>query len=181
MRRVIVSEFLTLDGVMEAPEKWSFPFQDEAILQFKYKEIVASDALLLGKATYQIFARSWPFRTGEFADRMNNIPKHVVSTTLNELTWNNSHQIKDANCVLEEVLKLKKQAGQDILVTGSGMLVKTLMQHGLVDEYRFLVHPLVLGSGKRLFTDESQATLKLVQAQPFNTGMVLLQYQSAGK
>ena len=181
MRRVIVSEFLTLDGVMEAPEKWSFPFQNEEVAQFKYEELLNSDTLLLGKTTYQIFANSWPARKGDFADRMNSIPKYVVSTTLGQLTWNNSHQFKDANCVMEEILKLKQQSGQDILVAGSGILVKTLMQHNLVDEYRFLVHPILLGSGKRLFADERQATLKLVQAQPFSTGMVLLQYQPAGK
>jgi dihydrofolate reductase len=181
MRRIIVSEFLTLDGVMEAPEKWSFPFQDEEVAQFKYEEIVASDALLLGKITYQIFAHSWPIRTGEFADRMNSIPKYVVSTSLDQLTWNNSHQFKDAGCIVEDILKLKQQPGQDILVPGSGILVKTLMQNSLVDEYRFLVHPLVLGNGERLFTDESQAALKLVQVQPFNTGIVLLRYQPADK
>jgi dihydrofolate reductase len=178
---MIVSEFVTLDGVMETPERWSFPFQNEEIARFKQEELFASDMLLLGKATYQIFARSWPARTGDFADRMNNIPKYVVSTTLNQLAWNNSCQIKDTHYVLEEILKLKQQPGQDILVTGSGMLVKTLMQHDLVDEYRLLVHPLVLGSGKRLFTGESQAALKLVQALPFVTGMVLLKYQPAEK
>lgn len=181
MRRIIVSEFMTLDGIMEAPEKWSFPFQNEETAQFKHEELFASDALLLGKVTYQIFANSWPSRIGDFADRMNNIPKYVVSTTLNELEWNNSRQIKDAKRVVEKILELKQQPGQDILVTGSGVLMKTLMHHGLVDEYRFLVHPIVLGSGKRLFTDESQAALKLVQAQPFSTGMVLLEYQSAEK
>ena len=181
MRRIIVSEFVTLDGIMEAPEKWSFPFQNEETAKFKHEELFASDALLLGEVTYQIFAKSWPSRTGDFAARMNNIPKYVASTTLNQLAWNNSFHIKDAKHVVEEIRKLKQQSGQDILVTGSGVLVKTLMQHNLVDEYRLLIHPIVLGSGKRLFTDESQAALKLVQAQPFSTGMILLHYQSAEK
>ncbi|HET9911305.1 MAG TPA: dihydrofolate reductase family protein [Anaerolineales bacterium] len=181
MRRIIVSEFLTLDGVMEAPEKWSFPFQNEEVAQFKYEEILSSDVLLLGKTTYQIFANSWPSRKGDFADRMNSIPKYVVSTTLDQLTWHNSYQFKDANCVVEEIIKLKQQAGQDILVAGSGRLVQMLIQQRLVDEYRFLVHPLFGGSGKRLFAEECQATLKLIQARSFSTGMILLQYQPAGK
>ncbi len=164
---------------MEAPEKWSFPFQNEETAKFKHEELFVSDALLLGEVTYQIFANSWPSRTGDFADRMNNIPKYVASTTLNELTWNNSHQIK-VN-VAEEISKLKQQPGQDILVAGSGVLLQTLMQYDLVDEYRFLIHPIVLGSGKRLFKDGSRAALTLVQAQSFSTGMALLQYQPERK
>src|SRR5262245_54259576 len=142
MRRIIVSEFITLDGVTEAPEKWSFPFQNEETASFKHEELFASDALLLGKVTYQIFANSWPSRTGDLADRMNSIAKYVVSTTLAQLPWNNSHQFKDAQRVLEEIAKLKQQPGQDILVTGSGVLVNTLMRYDFVDEYRLLVHPI---------------------------------------
>jgi dihydrofolate reductase len=138
MRKLVVSEFLTLDGVMETPEKWSFPFQDEETVKFKHEELFASDALLLGKTTYQIFANSWPSRKGDFADRMNRLPKFVVSTTLNELKWNNSRQIK--GIAEKEIAKLKQQPGQDILVAGSSVLVQTLMQHDLVDEYRLLIH-----------------------------------------
>jgi dihydrofolate reductase len=181
MRRIIVSEFLTLDGVMEAPEKWSFPFQDADVARFKYEEILNSDALLLGKTTYQIFANSWPSRTGDFANRMNTIPKYVVSTTLDQLPWNNSYQFKDPGCVGGEIVNLKQQPGQNILVAGSAQLMQMLMQQDLIDEYRLLVHPLVLGSGKRLFSEGSQGTLKLAQAQPFDTGMVLLQYRPTEK
>ena len=164
---------------MEAPEKWSFPFQNEETAQFKHEELFSSDMLLLGKATYQIFADSWPARQGDFANRMNSIPKYVVSASLNQFPWNNSHPIK--NHFLQEITTLKQQPGQDILVVGSGVLVQALMQHNLADEYRFLVHPVILGNGKRLFTNESQAALRLVQAQSFSTGMVLLKYQSAKK
>ncbi len=165
---------------METPEKWSFPFQDEEIAKFKLEELCASDALLLGKVTYQIFAASWPFRKGELADGMNSIAKYVVSATLDQLTWNNSHQLKEVDRVIAEVRKLKQQPGRDILVIGSGELLKTLMEHDLVDEYRLLLHPIVLGSGKRLFADESQVALNLVEARTFDTGMILLRYQPAG-
>ena len=179
MRRIIVSEFVTLDGVMETPEKWSFPFQNEETAKFKLEELCASDALLLGRATYQIFARSWPSRKGELAEGMNSIAKYVVSTTLDQPIWNNAHQIKATDRVIEEVLKLKGQPGQDILVLGSGLLLKALMAHGLVDEYRLMLHPIVLGSGRLLFTESSQAALELVETRTFRTGMVLLQYQPA--
>jgi len=160
---------------MEAPEKWSFPFQNEETQKIKHEELFASDMLLLGKVTYQLFAKSWPSRQGEFADRMNNIPKYVVSASLNQLPWNNSHQIKDQ--VVEEISKLKQQPGQDILVVGSSVLAQTLMRYDLVDEYRFLVHPIVLGNGERFFKEGSQVKLRLTKTQSFVIGMVLLEYQ----
>lgn len=117
---------------------------------------------------------------GGFADRMNSIPKYVVSTTLKELEWNNSHLIKGN--IAEEVARLKQQEGKDILVAGSGELVRTLMQHDLIDEYRLMVHPVVLGGGKRLFRDGSDKTvLKLVDTKSFSSGIVVLSYQPAGK
>ncbi|GAC1350245.1 MAG: dihydrofolate reductase family protein [Ktedonobacteraceae bacterium] len=189
MRKVIVSEFVTLDGVMEDPggaEKfehggWSMPFWNEEIGGVKFAELFASDALLLGRVTYQGFAAAWPSMTDEegFADRMNNLPKFVVSTTLEEVKWNNSRLIKEN--VAEEVSKLKEQPGQDILIGGSGELVHTLMQHDLIDEYRLLVYPVVLGSGKRLFRDGSKTILRLVETRTFPSGVVLLHYQPANK
>ncbi len=164
---------------MEAPEKWSFQFQNEETAKFKHEELFASDALLLGKVTYQGFAESWPRRQGDFADRMNTLPKYVVSASLNEFPWNNSYPIK--NHIAEEIAKLKQQPGQDILVVGSGTLVQTLMQHDLVDEYRFLIHPIILGSGKCFYKNGCQAALSLIQSQPFDTGMVLLRYQPERK
>jgi len=174
MRKVVVAEFLSLDGVMEAPEKWSFQFWNDEMAKFKHDELFASDAHLLGRVTYQIFAAAWPSRRGEFADRMNNLPKYVVSATLEKAEWKDSHVIKEN--VAEEIAKLKQQAGQDILVAGSGTLVQTLIEHNLIDEYHLLVYPVVLGSGKRLFKDASQTTLKLVDTKAFSSGVVLLSY-----
>jgi dihydrofolate reductase len=181
MRRVIVSEFVSLDGVMEEPS-WTFQFSSEEQQKFKFDELFASDALLLGRVTYQGFAAAWPSMTDEagFADRMNNLPKFVVSTTLEEAEWNNSSLIKEN--VAEEVARLKQQPGQDILIYGGGELVHTLMQHDLIDEYRIWVHPVVLGSGKRLFRDGSDTkVLRLVETKTFSSGVVVLAYQPAGK
>ncbi|TLY82554.1 MAG: dihydrofolate reductase, partial [Gammaproteobacteria bacterium] len=153
MRKIIVTEFLSLDGVMEAPEKWSFPYMNDEIMKFKSDELFVSGALLLGRATYETFAAAWPSRTdpGGFADRMNSLPKYVLSNTLKEVKWNNSRLIK-GNAV-DEISKLKQEAGQDIVVHGSRALVNWLLGHGLIDEYHLLVYPIVLGSGKRLFSD----------------------------
>jgi len=174
MRKVIVSEFVTLDGVMEAPDQWQFPFWNDETGKFKLDELFASDALLLGRVTYQEFAAAWPSMTDEegFADRMNNLPKFVVSTTLKEVKWNNSRLIKGN--IAREVSKLKQQPGQDILIPGGAELVHSLRQQDLIDEYRLLVYPLVLGSGKRLFKDGSNATLKLVKTKPIGADVVLL-------
>jgi dihydrofolate reductase len=190
MRKVVVTEYVTLDGVMQDPgggEKfehggWSFQFWSDEAGKFKFDELFASDALLLGRVTYQGFAKAWPSMTDEagFADRMNSLPKYVVSTTLKELEWNNSRLLKGN--IAEEVQKLKQQPGLDILVAGSGDLVHALAQHGLIDEYRLMVHPVVVGGGKRLFRDGSDMTvLKLVETKTFSSGVVVLSYQPAGK
>lgn len=129
----------------------------------------------MGRKVYEGFAASWPSRRNEFADRMNGLPKHVVSTTLEEAEWNNSTIIKEN--VAEEVSRLKEQPGQDILMYGSADLMHTLMEHDLIDEYRIWVHPVVLGSGKRLFRDESETKiLRLVDTTTFSSGVVLLSY-----
>jgi len=186
MRKIVVSEFVSLDGVVEDPggaEKfkhggWSFKFRDDQVPKYKLDELFTSDALLLGRVTYEGFAKAWPSRKDDlgFADKMNNMPKYVVSTTLKKLDWNNSQLIKSN--VVEEVKRLKQQPGKDILVYGSGKLVNTLLQHNLVDELRLMVHPVVLGSGKRLFDDnaESLKVLKLAESKTFPSGIVLLSY-----
>jgi dihydrofolate reductase len=186
MRRVVVSEFVSLDGVMEDPgggEKfkhggWTWPYFNDEMGAFKIDELAASDALLLGRITYDGFAAAWPGRTDEsgFADRMNSYRKYVASTTLKELMWNNS-QLLGEN-VADEVATLKQQDGRNILVYGSAMLVQYLMQHNLVDEYRLLVFPVVLGSGKRLFrSSEDKFSLNLVEAKSFSSGVAGLIYQ----
>jgi dihydrofolate reductase len=160
---------------------WSFKFRDDQVPKYKMDELKASDSLLLGRVTYEEFAKAWPSRKDDagFADKMNNIPKYVVSTTLKKLDWNNSHLIKTN--VVEEVKKLKQQPGKDILVYGSGKLVNTLLQYDLVDELRLMVHPVVLGSGKRLFEDtaETMKVLKLADSKTFSSGIVLLSYHPA--
>jgi dihydrofolate reductase len=188
MRRVIASEYLTLDGVMEAPGSedslgdrggWSFLYSSDEAAAFKFAEVMASDALLLGRATYDIFAASWPARTGEFADRMNRLPKYVVSRTLETVAWENTRLIRDD--VVETVSRLKEQHGQDILLYGSADLVRALTQSGLIDEYRFMIFPLILGTGKRLFADGSAVSLKLVEAKTLGSGVVILTYQPERK
>jgi dihydrofolate reductase len=190
MRKVIASEFVSLDGVMEDPS-WTFQFGSEEQEKYKFDELVASDALLLGRVTYEGFAVAWPnmmqqydgprrAALGEYADMMNSYPKHVVSTTLEgPLKWNNSTLIKGN--VAEEVLELKSQPGQDILIFGSADLVNALMQRDLIDEYRLMVFPMVVGKGKRLFGDGiDEKVLELVGTQMFVSGVVILIYRPAG-
>jgi dihydrofolate reductase len=175
--KIVVTEFLTLDGVMEAPNEWSFPYWGDDIAKLKLDELFAADAHLLGRVTYEGFASAWPSMTDEagFADRMNGLPKYVVSTTLQKAEWNNSHIIK-AN-LAEEVSRLKTQSGGDALVAGSATLIQTLAEHDLIDEYRLLVYPIVVGKGKRLFKDGSNIKLKLVETRLFSSGVVLLRYE----
>lgn len=187
MRKVIVSEFVSLDGVMEDPGGaegfehggWTREYWDDEIGKFKYDELFAGDTFLLGRVTYEGFAAAWPSQVDEagFADRMNTLPKYVATTTLEHLEWNNSHAIQGD--VADEVSRLKQQPGQDILVAGSRELVRTLMQHDLIDEYVLLVYPVLLGSGKRLFPDGITVKLKLIQTRAFNSGVVALRYQPA--
>lgn len=173
-----MTEFVTLDGVMQAPEQWVFAFHDEHSGRFKLDEMKQADALLLGRTTYTTFAASWPAMTGELADQMNGIRKYVVSGTPGELDWHNSQAI--AGDVVEAVVRLKKQPGRDILVAGSGTLVATLMGDQLVDEVRLFVCPMVLGSGRRLFSYANGAhRLALAEARTFGTGALLLRYTTA--
>jgi dihydrofolate reductase len=180
MRKVVATEYLTLDGVFQEPGEWSFPFWSEEAAKFKFDELFASDALLLGRLTYEGFAAAWPTMTDEqgFADRMNGFPKYVVSSTLDKPEWNNSTVIKGN--IPEEVAKLKEEPGQDILLAGSGQLLEALLRDDLVDEFRFMVHPVILGSGKRLFRDGiDKRVLKLVDIKPFSSGVVVLTYEPA--
>jgi dihydrofolate reductase len=185
MRKLVVSEFVSLDGIMEDPggaEKyehggWARPYWSDGIGKIKYEELFAADTMLLGRITYQGFAAAWPTVKDDagFADRMNGLPKYVVTMTLDKLEWNNSRVLKGD--LAEEITKLKQQSGQDILVAGSATLIGTLLQHNLIDEYRLLVYPVVLGSGKRLFKDPNQtAKLKLLESEAFPSGVVYLHY-----
>jgi dihydrofolate reductase len=174
VRKIIVTEFLSLDGMMQTPS-WTMPYWNDDIAHFKAEETLACDALLLGRVTYEGFAAAWPQSEDEGAAYMNSVRKYVVSTTLDKATWNNSVIIN--RDVIETIRGLKEQDGKDILVYGSGVLVAALMQHALVDVYRMLVYPVVLGGGQRFFPEGTAATLKLVRAQAIPSGVVALVYE----
>jgi dihydrofolate reductase len=175
MRKVVVTEFMSLDGVMEEP-RWTFKYWNDEIAKFKGEESSASDALLLGRVSYEGFAAAWPESKDEGAEYFNSVRKYVVSKTLEEpLEWNNSTLIKDN--IVQEITNLKQQNGKDITVHGSATLVQTLMQHDLVDRYRLLVYPVVVGKGKRLFKEGIPATLKLLESRSFSSGVVALVYE----
>lgn len=191
MSRVVVSEFISLDGIMEDPggaegykhRGWSFQFdRGPEGGKFKMEELLAADALLLGRVTYQGFAKAWPSMKDEqgFADKMNNMRKYVVSSTLKDAdaTWTNTRVIRGD--VAKDVAKLKAQPGGDLLVAGSATLAHALTEHRLVDEYRLMVYPVLLGSGKRLFSDVSDmARLKLVDVVKADSGVLMLTYAPA--
>jgi dihydrofolate reductase len=183
MRNVIASEIVSLDGVVESPEKWHFPYFNDQMGEAIGAAMAASDAMLLGRVTYEEFAAFWPSQSSdddqETTDYMNNTPKFVASKTLEEpLEWNNSTLIKGD--VAEEITKLKQQPGKDISITGSPTLVRSLLEEDLLDELRLMVHPIVVGSGKRLFEDVGdQKRLKLVDSKTFSTGVLYLTYQPA--
>jgi dihydrofolate reductase len=187
--RIVVTEFVSLDGVVEAPgggenfkhAGWSFEIErgDEGN-KFKLDETLASEALLLGRVTYEGFAAAWPSRTDEFADKFNSMPKYVVSSTLADPEWNNSTVLEGD--VVEEVSKLKRGQDGDIVIHGSPQLVQTLIEHDLVDEYRLMVFPVVLGTGKRLFGETSdKKSLRLVDSKVVGSGVTILIYQPAGE
>jgi dihydrofolate reductase len=182
MTRIVLTEFMSLDGVMEEPA-WTFQFdRGPEGDRFKYDELFACDALLLGRVTYQGFAEAWPrMGTDDFGVRMNTIRKYVVSTTMTdaEAAWGETTVIRGD--VVAEISKLKAQPGGSLLVEGSSRLARTLIQHGLVDEYRLMVFPIILGGGKRLFPDElgEAATLTLTSATTAGSGVLLLTYQPA--
>jgi dihydrofolate reductase len=176
MRKIVVTEFLSLDGIMGEPQEWSFPYWNDEISKFKRTELFASDTLLLGRVTYEGFAAAWPGRTDEegFADRINNLPKFVVSKTLQKADWKNSTIIQ--NNLVAEVTKLKEQPGQEIMIAGSATLIESLMKEHLIDEFSLLVYPIVLGKGKRLFKDGIEAKLKLIEEKKYDTGVILMRY-----
>jgi dihydrofolate reductase len=187
MGNVVVSQFISLDGVVEDPGGaeefdrggWAFEFDRGAEGdKFKLDEVMASEVLLLGRVTYEGFAKAWPSRSGDFADKFNTMPKYVVSTTLKDPEWNNSTVI-DGD-VAEGVAKLRQDVDGDILVNGSVQLVQTLMEHDLVDEYRLMVFPTILGAGKRLFGETGEAAaLRLVDAKPAGETLILIYEPSA--
>jgi dihydrofolate reductase len=185
MGRIVVTEFVSLDGVIEAPgggedyrhAGWTFEIdRGEQGDKFKLDETMESEALLLGRTTYEGFAAAWPSMKGEFADKFNNMPKYVVSSTLENPEWTNTTVL--SGDVVEEVTKLRQGPGGDIVVHGSARLVQALVENDLVDELRLMVFPVILGSGKRLFGEASdKKSLKLVDSQTVGDGVAVLVYQ----
>jgi dihydrofolate reductase len=182
MAKIVVSQFVSLDGVFEDPggsEKWDrggWAFKHDRGPEgdkFKLDEVMAADALLLGRATYEGFAEAWPSRGGDFADKFNGMRKYVVSSTMDAAEWNNSIVVKPDQLV-DTVTKLRQEPGGDVLVNGSAQLVEALRADDLVDEYRLMVFPTVLGAGKRLFAgDGATSTLRLVDSKPAGECLIL--------
>ena len=186
MGRIVVTEFISLDGVIEAPgggEKfkyggWTFKIsRGEEGDKFKLDETRSSRALVLGRVTYEGFAAAWPAREGEFADKFNTMPKYVVSSTLTNPSWSNSTVLKGD--VADQVRKLKQKQEGDIVVHGSARLVQTLLENDLVDELRLMVFPVLLGTGKRLFGEMSLKALRLVDSKVVGEGVTILRYEPA--
>ena len=182
MRKLAAVELVSLDGVMQSPEEWAFSYSNDEMEAANAKGMAASDAMLLGRVTYEQMAAFWPGQPGgtPMVDYINNVQKLVVSTTLEEAAWNNSALIK--NDVTKEIAELKRQPGKDITIIGSAVLVRSLLKAGLLDELRLMVHPVVLGGGKRLFEDGGeQESLKLVSSETFAAGVISLAYRPSGK
>jgi dihydrofolate reductase len=182
MRKLTAFQLITLDGVAGSPNEWAFSYSNEEMERENAAGMAASDALLLGRATYEEFASFWPYQPGgtQMVDYINSVRKHVVSTTLEEpLGWNNSTLIRGD--VAKEIGTLKEQPGENITITGSITLVRWLIRAGLLDELRLMVHPVVLGGGRRLFEDRGEReALELVSSETFATGVVSLAYRPSG-
>ncbi|TMF33523.1 MAG: dihydrofolate reductase [Chloroflexi bacterium] len=178
--RLVATEYLSLDGVFEEPGHWSGPWFNDEAGAFKWAELQNTDAQLLGRKTYEGFASAWPTMegTGEFGEKMNTMPKYVVSSTLDKAEWTGSKLIK--GYVMEEVRKLKQQPGRDLLLAGSGQLFNALVKENPIDDYRFMIHPVILGRGMRLFEDSpAQRPLDLKETKRFKSGIVILELEPA--
>jgi len=182
MRKIVAGLFISLDGVFESPDQWHFPYFDDSMGEAVGAQMAATDAMLLGRVTYDEFAAYWPVQgaegDAELAGHMNGTPKYVVSNTLQSADWQNSTLINgDVNAAIAD---LKQQDGKDIGITGSGTLVRSLLRDGLLDELHLFVHPIVVGHGKRLFPDGiDQIGLQLTDSQTFPTGVIYLTYKLA--
>jgi dihydrofolate reductase len=175
--RLVATEYVSLDGIFDEPGEWSFPYFNEEALQFKSDELATADAQLLGRRTYEGFAKAWPTMegTGDFGVKFNSMPKYVVTSTLDVLEWSGSVPIKGD--IAAEVRKLKAKPGQDLLLQGSGMLFNALMRENLIDVYKLMVHPIVIGHGNHLFQDgDGLRKLKLVDSKRFATGIVTMEF-----
>ncbi|HET7269862.1 MAG TPA: dihydrofolate reductase family protein [Rubrobacter sp.] len=181
MRKLAAFELISVDGVMESPEEWASPYSDDEMNEANVAGMAASDALLLGRNTYEALAAFWPNQPGgtPMVDHINSVRKFVVSATLEgNPEWNNSVLISGSEGnVAQEIAELKRQPGKGITVLGSGVLVRSLLREGLLDELTLMVHPVILGSGKRLFDEGEQRSLELEDATAFGSGVVSLVYR----
>jgi dihydrofolate reductase len=177
--KIIESTLVTLDGVIEDPAKWAGPYFDDAFQQGALERLLESDAMLMGRRTYELLARDWAAQSGDFADRINSIPKYCVSSTMHEADWSNT-TIVSGN-VVGEVRKLKEREGTDLAIYGHGLLAETLLKHGLIDEIHLSVFPVIVGSGKLLFRAGEKAGLRLIESTSLPTGIVEMRYQPEGE
>lgn len=177
MRKIIVSSQSSMDMVIDNPQNFVFDYVNDEFMDYAREQLFESDALIMGRLTYEAFAEAWSARAGadDFADRMNSLPKYVASRTLKEpLAWN-ANLIKGD--IVKEVAKLKEQDGKNILQYGSGELTQTLLKHGLIDEFRLMVFPVAMGTGQRPFENIEKVPMKLLETKVFNTGAVILHYR----
>jgi dihydrofolate reductase len=175
MRKILESTLVTLDGVIGDPPTWVGDYLDDEFEKDALQRLLESDAMLMGRRTYEMFARIWSGRTDEYAGRLNSMRKYVFSSTLETADWNNSIVVRGD--VVDEVKKLKEQPGRDLVIYGHGLLGQTLLKHHLLDELRVSIFPLVVGRGKLLFRDDERTTLKLAAAETRRTGVVVLRYE----
>ncbi|MEU7894046.1 dihydrofolate reductase family protein [Nonomuraea sp. NPDC049152] len=183
MRKIVASFFISLDGVVESPDKWHFPYFSDEMGAAIGAQMSASDAMLLGRVNYQQWADYWPTKADEddpFANYINGVQKYVVSSTLDSVDWNNTTLIPGDSFV-ERLTELKQQPGGTIAMSGSTTLVRSLLKHGLLDELNLMVHPIVVGAGQRLFEDTDQIPFKLTSSTTFETGVLSLTYSTETK
>jgi dihydrofolate reductase len=175
MAKIIVTEFVSLDGVAQDPQKWSLSYWNDKIEKFKYDEMASTGAVLIGRKTYEVFAEAWPRRTGNFADRFNSLPKLVASRTLKSLAWGPSELLADP--IADSVAMAKNSIESAIYIHGSLALSQELSKLRLIDEYHLLIYPVILGEGRRLFGESHKAELELISLEDFGSGVVGQKYR----
>jgi dihydrofolate reductase len=178
MRKIIESTLVSADGVVGSPPLWAMEYRDEEVTRDALERLSGSDAMLMGRGTYELFAATWPGQTDDFAQRMNSIRKYVFSSTLASAEWSNSTIIRGD--IVAQVTKIKEQDGRDLALFGHGRLAQTLLENGLTDELRLSIHPVLAGAGLPQLTNGDKTPLTLVSAKTFTTGVVVLSYQTAG-
>jgi dihydrofolate reductase len=178
MRKIIESTLVSADGVVGSPPLWAMDYRDEEVTRDALERLSGSDAMLMGRGTYELFAATWPGQTNDFTQRVNTIRKYVFSSTLASADWNNSTIVRGD--VVAQVTRIKEQDGRDLALFGHGRLAQTLLENGLTDELRLSIHPVLAGAGLPQFTNGDKTRLTLVSAKTFTTGVVVLSYQTAG-